>query len=295
VKLTAQLAVPPLPLSVQLAVVGETPAPLAPNETLPVGVVTVPGEASLTVAVHVLESPTAMGLLQLKPVAVARALMVIEPPPELVSCVESAWYDAVTFTVPVALAVKLAEQVAEVPLPLNEQLVLVGETPAPLAVRFTVPVGAVAPVDVSVTVIVQLDATPTTAATQLTPVVVVCSATLIEPLPELVLCVVSPAYEADTEIEPLVLPVKLAEQVANVPEPLNVQLVLAGDTPAPLAVRLTVPVGAVALAAVSVTVTVQLLATPGSAGLVQLTPVLVACNTVSVDVPVLGACVASKS
>lgn len=88
---------------------------------------------------------------------------------------------------------KLAEQVAELPLPLSVQLVPVGETPAPLAVRLMVPVGVVAPEEVSVTVIVQLLATPiTTGLAQLTAVVVVCLATVIDPLPELFACVVSP-------------------------------------------------------------------------------------------------------
>ena len=94
---------------------------------------------------------------------------------------------------------------------------------------------------------------------------------------------------------PVALPVKFAEQVAEAPEPLSVQLALVGETPAPLAVRLTVPVGAVAPEAVSVTVIVQLLATPGSTGLVQLMAVVVVCNTVIDAVPELVACVKSLS
>ena len=55
-------------------------------------------------------------------------------------------------------------------------------------------------------------------------------------------------------IVPVVLPVNVAEQVP----PLRVQLVLVGETPAPLAVKLTVPAGVVGVAEVSLTVAVQL-------------------------------------
>lgn len=82
---------------------------------------------------------------------------------------------------------------------------------------------------------------------------------------------------------PVALPVKLAEHVLAAPEPLSAQLVLIGDTPAPLAVRLTVPVGPVAPDDVSVTVTVQLLATPVTTGEVQLTPVVVVCSATLIE------------
>ena len=100
-----------------------------------------------------------------------------------------------TLIVPDALPLKLAEQVAALPLPPPRvQLVLVGDTPAPLAVKLTVPEGVIAPeVEVSVTVAVQLLDPPTnTGLAQLTLVVVVCNATVIEPLPELLACVASP-------------------------------------------------------------------------------------------------------
>ena len=84
---------------------------------------------------------------------------------------------------PVALPVKLAEHVVELPLPLSVQLVLVGDAPAPLAVRLTVPAGAVAAGDVSVTVIVQVLATPTTELGHVTPVVVECADTVMDALP----------------------------------------------------------------------------------------------------------------
>jgi hypothetical protein len=92
-------------------------------------------------------------------------------------------------------------------------------------------------------------------------------------------------------IVPVVLPVKLAVHVVEAPLPLSVQGVVVGDTPAPLAVRFIVPVGAVAPTdVVSVTVTMQLLATPATTGLVQLTPVVVVCAvTVNEPVPELVA------
>ena len=86
---TEQLAEAPLPLSVQLALVGDTPPPLAVKFTFPVGVVFVPAEVSVTVAVQVLEPPMPIGLLQLTLVDVERRFTVIDPLPELVACVES--------------------------------------------------------------------------------------------------------------------------------------------------------------------------------------------------------------
>ena len=178
---------------------------------------------------------------------------------------------------PVALPVKVAVQVREAPLPPRLHVVVVGDTPAPLAVRPTVPVGPVAPGDVSVTVTVQVLATPTTTGLeQPTLVVVVWAFTVIEPLPELVACVESPAYEADTLTVPVALPVKLAVQVVALLAPLREHVVDAGVAPAPVAVRLTVPVGAVGPDPVSVTVMVQRLGAPASTGLAQLIDVAVA-------------------
>src|SRR5437867_4167615 len=105
----------------------------------------------------------------------------------------------------------------------------------------------------------------TTGLVQLTDVDVVRRFTVTEafagPLP---VWFVSPAYDAETLIVPVVLPVKLAEHVAVAPLPLSVQLVLVGVTPAPLAVRLTLPDGvlAVPVGDVSLTVTVHVLAWP---------------------------------
>lgn len=94
---------------------------------------------------------------------------------------------------PTVSPVKLAAHVALGPLPLSVQLALVGETPTPLAVKLTVPVGVgFWPIVVaSATVTVQLLACPTLTVGQLTEVVL-SRFTSIEPLPELVACVLSP-------------------------------------------------------------------------------------------------------
>ncbi len=74
---------------VQLGLVGETPAPLAAKLTVPLGVLDVPGEMSVTVAVQVLAWPTTTGVSQLTAVEVVRALTVMEALPELVAWVVS--------------------------------------------------------------------------------------------------------------------------------------------------------------------------------------------------------------
>jgi hypothetical protein len=282
--------------SVQLALVGDTEAPLADTLTEPVGMLLAPLELSLTVIVQLLAWPRTTGLEQLTVVKLSRST-VIEPEPLLVACVASPAYVAGTLIVPGEPPVKLAEHVAVPALPLKTQLVIVGDTPAPLAVRFTVPVGVVAvPDDVSVTVTVQLVGAPIAAGPpQVTAVDVVRMLTVIESLPELVACVASLAYEADTLMVPVLPPVKLAEHVAGLP--LSVQLVLAGDTPAPLAVRFTVPVGVLVVPGdVSAMVMVQLLACPTTTGLTQLTAVEVArLFTVIVSLPLLVRCVPSPA
>jgi hypothetical protein len=54
VKVTVHVALAPLPLRTQLALVGETPAPLAVTLNVPVGVVFIPLVESVTVTVQVL-------------------------------------------------------------------------------------------------------------------------------------------------------------------------------------------------------------------------------------------------
>jgi hypothetical protein len=62
VKLTLHVELLPPPESTQLAVVGETPAPLAVTLKVPVGV-TAPGAVSVTVTVQALATPTFTGLV----------------------------------------------------------------------------------------------------------------------------------------------------------------------------------------------------------------------------------------
>ena len=79
VKLNAQLAVPPVPLSVQLPLAGERPTPLALKVAVPDGVVAVPADVSVTVAVQALVSPMTIGLVQDTVVEVVRWFTVIDP------------------------------------------------------------------------------------------------------------------------------------------------------------------------------------------------------------------------
>jgi hypothetical protein len=75
--------VPLLPLSVQLVLVGDAPAPLAVRLTVPVGVVAVPLAVSATVIVQLLATFGSAGLAQLTAVDVVRPVTVNEPLPEL--------------------------------------------------------------------------------------------------------------------------------------------------------------------------------------------------------------------
>jgi hypothetical protein len=100
--------------------------------------------------------------------------------------------------------------------------------------------------------------------------------TVIDAVPELIACVGSPPYDAETLIVPAALPVRTTAQLPTPALPLGVQLALAGETPAPLAVKLTVPVGVLTVPGdVSVTVAVQLLPWPTATGLAQATTVVV--------------------
>mgnify|MGYP003693545903 CR=1 FL=1 len=88
VKVTMHVALLPLPLSAQLALDGETLAPLAVTLNVPVGV-TDPDTVSFTVTVQTLDCPTlTTGLTQLTDVELARFTS-IEALPELVACVLS--------------------------------------------------------------------------------------------------------------------------------------------------------------------------------------------------------------
>ena len=83
--------------------------------------------------------------------------------------------------VPTDAPVKVAVQVALLPLPDREHVGAVGVTPAPLAAKVTVPVGVLAvPAEVSATVAVHVVATPVTtvAGAQDTEVVVVRAVTV---------------------------------------------------------------------------------------------------------------------
>ncbi len=87
-------------------------------------------------------------------------------------------------TVPVAVAVKVTEQVPDA----SVQLAGLNEPAAPVDVNDIVPVGVLEiPADVSATVAVQVEATPTTTGlVQDIVVEVVRGLTVIDPVPELV-------------------------------------------------------------------------------------------------------------
>ncbi len=89
-----------------------------------------------------------------------------------------------TVTVPVAVAVKVTEQVPAAKV----QLAALNEPAAPVEVKATVPVGTVEiPAEVSATVAVQVEATPTTTGDVHEIVVeVVLGLTVMLPVPELV-------------------------------------------------------------------------------------------------------------
>jgi hypothetical protein len=86
VKLRVQVALLPLPLSAQLALVGETLAPLAVTVNVPVGVgLPPPCVVSLTVTVQLLACPMTTGLVQETVVELLR-FTVIDAVPLLPAC-----------------------------------------------------------------------------------------------------------------------------------------------------------------------------------------------------------------
>ena len=87
--MTEQVADAPVPANVQGDVV-KVPVPLEVNETVPVGVLVVPGEVSATVAVHVPAWPTLNVVGHTRVVVVARLLTVTLALPVLVAWVASA-------------------------------------------------------------------------------------------------------------------------------------------------------------------------------------------------------------
>jgi len=96
----------------------------------------------------------------------------------------------VTVTAPVAVPVNVTEQVPAT----SVHVAALNEPAAPVLDHVTVPVGTVAvPVEVSVTVAVHVEACETTTGeVHETAVAVVLRLTVIELVPELVACVVSP-------------------------------------------------------------------------------------------------------
>ena len=134
----------------------EPAGPVSVNVTVPVGVVAVPGEVSVTVAVHDEAWPITTGLVQTTVVEVARRFTVtLAAALVLVLWVVSPPYAPVIRAVPVAVAVKVTEQLPDT----RAQVVELNEPAGPVSVNVTVPVGVImVPGEVSLTVAVQDDA-----------------------------------------------------------------------------------------------------------------------------------------
>ncbi len=232
----------------------EPAGPVSVNVTVPVGVVTVPGEVSVTVAVHEEAWFTTTGLVQTTAVEVLRLFTVtLDAALVLVACVESPPYAPVIRAVPVAVAVKVTEQLPET----KAHVVELNDPAGPVSVKVTVPVGVVAvPGEASATVAVQDDACPTTTGLVQTTVVdvarrltVTLAATLV-----LVLWVVSPPYAPVIRAVPVAVAVKVTEQLPDT----RAQVVELKEPAGPVSVKVTVPVGVMIVPGeVSLTVAVQ--------------------------------------
>jgi hypothetical protein len=85
VKLTEQVAIPPVPASVQL-VGANAPFPAVDQVTWPVGVIGVPLSVSVTVTVQDEGDPTKTGVWHATDAAVRRAVPLICVEPALVAC-----------------------------------------------------------------------------------------------------------------------------------------------------------------------------------------------------------------
>ena len=174
----------------------KVPAPFVVNVTLPCGVIAPAPDASLTVAVQVVDVPiwTVLGE-QLTAVLLARWPAVTVVVPLLPAWTLSPPYEAVMVCVPITVGVKVTEHW---PLALSVQLAAGVKLPCgapPLFVKVTVPVGVVAvPGLVSVTVAVQVVGpfTGTELGMQVTPVLVDRSPPDTVVLPLLLACVASP-------------------------------------------------------------------------------------------------------
>ncbi len=159
----------------QVVELNEPAGPVSVNVTVPVGVMIVPGEVSLTVAVHEEAWPTTTGVVQTTAVEVVRRLTVtLAAALVLVLWVGSPLYWPVMRAVPVAVAVNVAEQLAVPVTPATRLHGLpVNEPVGPVSENVTVPVGVVGLALVSVTVAVQDEAWFTTTGLAHVTVVVV--------------------------------------------------------------------------------------------------------------------------
>jgi len=167
--------------------------------------------------------------------------------------------------VPVAVAVNVTEQLAVPVTPATRaQVVELNEPAGPVSVKVTVPVGVVGLALVSVTVAVHNDPwLTTTGLAQETMVFVLCEG--LGPIDStkaglvLVAWVESPPYAPVIAAEPLVLPVKVTEQLPET----KAHVVELNEPVTPTWLKVTVPVGVVTVPGdVSVTVAVHVVGVP---------------------------------
>jgi hypothetical protein len=234
----------------------KAPVELVVKFTLPTGVETVPGELSLTVAVHAWSTPKPVEA-QLTTVLVARWPTEIVEAPVLTEWAASPLYDPVIIWFPAALGVYETLQLAT-PEEITVTVQLWAENvPDESETKVRLPVGVTrAPFEESVIVTVQLDAWfTTTGLTHATAVEVVRGLTIT--LAELLVLVgwaESPPYAPVTVALPVDEGVKVTEQVPAD----SVHVDELKDPFGPDSVNVTFPVGLMGVPGeVSVTVTVQ--------------------------------------
>ncbi len=154
---TEQVAIPAVALAarVQLAAGVNVPVELVVKLTLPVGVITVPADVSVTVAVQLVPwlTTTEAGVHDTL-VDVARAVAVTTKSVVawLAALLVSPAYVALSPWWPTTIGVYDTEHVAVVPVPLSVQLAAGVKVPVELEVKLTLPVGVVAPAVVTVAV-----------------------------------------------------------------------------------------------------------------------------------------------
>ena len=189
-KVDVHVAAAVVPARVQVVNVPVTP--VSPRPTVPVGVMNVPAEVSVTVTLQVEPWLITTGVVQDTVVVVVLRTITMLAVPLLAGWLVSPGYEAVTAAVPGVDAVNVEVHVADAVVPARVHVVNVPVTP--VSPRATVPLGVRnVPAEVSVTVTLQVEAwLITTGVVQLIAVVVVRLLTTMLVVPLLEPCVESP-------------------------------------------------------------------------------------------------------